>query len=578
MQVPDSIRPTLELILKHHFWILAVIVPIALIPALFAAQGSLVEKIDEKQAEIDGRLSSLQGVQKQQPHPAEGWVTAIHGATESIRRETLQEWKGRWQRQQERFQWPKALGEDFLRQASRLKPDGSLSRPLLERYQNGIRGVVRTIPEALGAEERMLDTTNRGGGPGDGGMGLGGVGLEGPGMGFGGVPGPGRDPAGGRAAANQKQRAIEWNSADQQQLYQSFDWKRPPSTTQVIVAQEELWLYRLLCECIAKVNAGAGGQYNAAIPYLHELKVGYPAAEEKPWGEGESRVMRPAAAPGGDGMMGGMGGMEAGGMGGAERPPNPRFAGLGQRSGGGMGSMDSMADAAAEDDESTLLNWAYVSFDGKPLAAGEVDSTPEAKLMRFVPFRMKMLIDQRKLDALLGVLATAALPVDVRQVRINPDSASRSGRQGLDQMEGGPSFGGGGGFGGGGDQRPTGGRVFDAVVEVRGSIAVLRPPDPSALGIEPDAAVEAAAPSAMRPARLPQGLGRNPSSRSAAEKSREGIDGRSRPTARVPPFQVPRLQVPRHRADAAGRRMADAMGRSNSALHALLMQQKEVAA
>jgi hypothetical protein len=486
MQVPDSVRPTLELILKHHFWILAAIVPIALLPSLFAAQGSLVEKIEEKQAEIDGRLSSLQAVQKAQPHPAEGWVTAIQSSTQAIRRETLREWQARWDRQQQLFQWPKSLGDDFLRQASRLKPDGTLARPLLERYQNGIRGVVRGIPERMGAGERMLDRTGQGGMPGEGGMAFGaGGGPEGPGMGFGGVAGPTMGPpqAGARgAAAAEKQRVVEWNAADQVRLYQSFDWKRPPSTTQVLVAQEELWLYELLCDCVAKANAGAGGQYNSAIPYVHELAVGYPAAEDRPWGEGESRVIRPTAAAGGESMMGGM---DAGVAGGADRPPNPRFAGLGQRAGGGMmGSMDPGAGVSTEDDESALLNWAYVSFEGKPLAAGEIDSAPEAKLVRFVPFRMKMLMDQRKIDALLGVLATAALPVDVRQVRVNPGFATRTGRQGGEGgMEAGPAF--GGGSIGGAEQRPSGGRVYDAVVEIRGSIAIVRPPEPSVLGIEP---------------------------------------------------------------------------------------------
>jgi len=195
-------------------------------------------------------------------------------------------------------------------------------------------------------------------------------------------------------------------------------------------------------------------------------------------------------------MGGSMGGMGPA-AGGSQRPVNPRFSGQGQRAGAGMMGSGNPGQDATELDESAVLNWSYVGFDGKPLAADELESTPESKLMRFVPFRVRVQMDQRKLNELLAVFATAALPIDVRQVRINPGSVSQTGQAGADgmgmSMGGGPAF---GGSMGGPDQRPSGGRAFDAMVEIRGSILVVRPPDPASLGMETDSEVSPSAPSA----------------------------------------------------------------------------------
>ena len=41
VQIPDSARPTIDALVKYHFWILAALVPLLLLPALFSANGGL---------------------------------------------------------------------------------------------------------------------------------------------------------------------------------------------------------------------------------------------------------------------------------------------------------------------------------------------------------------------------------------------------------------------------------------------------------------------------------------------------------------------------------------------------------
>ena len=88
-------------------------------------------------------------------------------------------------------------------------------------------------------------------------------------------------------------------------------------------------------------------------------------------------------------------------------------------------------------------------------------------------------MDQRKLDLLLRAFATMSVPIDVRQVRVNPGSADSSyGDEGM--------YGGGEMMSGmGSDAMSTDGvRRYDFNVELRGAIALAQKPDASVLGLD----------------------------------------------------------------------------------------------
>jgi len=480
VQIPDNVRPALDAVVKHHFWILLGFVPLVVLPMVFLARGKLAAEIDSARSQIESRLSAVRSVAGIQPHPNDGWSGAIDKATVRVKKETLEEWDKLWQSQEPLRVWPESLGPDFLQRIAALKPGGKLPRPLLERYQNGVRAIVRTLPKRMGADEMMLE--GAAGGQGQP-MALPPGALE-PGM------------VRGRPGAPEKPMAlVQWNPADQARLYASFDWQKPPSTTQVLLAQEELWVYGVLADAIARVNKTSAGAYNAAIPVVEQLAVGYPAAEDNPGAAAGGRILLPAAsgqagpmdefaAPPDPSMM------DAGAGGPAVRPPHPRFAGGG--SGAGMGGPmpdptlggEAPADAAASPDE-LLRNWIYVDFTGKPLMAADLATSPDAQLVHLVPFVMRAIVDERKLDALLVDFATAPVPIDVRQVRINPGAGgagmggpgmgmSPPGRRGEFEGLGMP----------GGPMGQPGGRPNDVTVELRGTVALATPPDRQALGLE----------------------------------------------------------------------------------------------
>jgi hypothetical protein len=160
---------------------------------------------------------------------------------------------------------------------------------------------------------------------------------------------------------------------------------------------------------------------------------------------------------------------------------------------GGAPGGEAPPEASPDD---LLRSWIYVDFTGKPLTAAELATSPDAQLVHLVPFVMRAIVDERKLDTLLVDLATAPVPIDVRQVRINVGAGGPGG--GMPSMGPMGGFGPGGGEFGGQPAAAAGSRPHDVTVELRGTVALAKQPDPLALGLEaaPDEEAEEAAPEA----------------------------------------------------------------------------------
>lgn len=481
VQIPDSVRPYVIGIQKFHFWILAAVVPLVLLPLLFMAQAGISQKIVTQRSKIKSSLDSITSILGKTPHPNEKWSEQIGARAREINSETLQVWEQLWKAQEPLRQWPESLGDDFVKAASSLRPDASLRRSLLERYQNGIRPVVRQLPGRMGADELMSDAASNEG-----------------------MPVTRRQPL-ERGPQEKLPSLLQWSGEDQQQLFTSFDWEEPPSTTQVVMAQEELWMYGVMCDVIRNVNSvpvaadpkAVITPANIAIPLVQELKVGYPAAEDDPGGRTSQRILRIQQAGGiGEGempvseptMVGPEGGV-------AGRPAHPRF-GDGGGGGGGLGMPMGMGPGGAEgglgaeggaSPEDALKNWVYVDLEGKPLLASDLAAAPASQIFRLMPFVLRTTIDQRALDRLLVELASAPVPIDTRQVRINADQSSVGEFSG--RGSGGPRGGQSPQFNAPSSDANAGGnraRLHDVNVELRGTLAIVMRPDPSLLKVGDD--------------------------------------------------------------------------------------------
>ena len=512
----DKLRPALQILSKYHFWMLAVVVPCIVVPVLFMAHAHLLKQINVVRDQIKSCLSSLQSVRKITQHPNPTWSNDIDTSTMRVKRETLTEWRRFWDSQATFRTWPDSLGADFVKAATALKPDGKLSRKLLERYQDVVRSLVRELPARMGAEEFMLPTGSMGDsrprGPAP--------------MGPGEMPQPGLPPGLFQpgSGGNQPQASpyvTMWNPANQQQIYTSFDWEKAPTTTMVLMAQEELRVYGLLCDVISRMNKSATGPHNAAIAAVNELLVGYPAAADVAGGATKGRIRSASQQAGGQmAMMGSMDPAAAPeGGGGGGKPAHPRFGAGSSGPGGPGGSMAMMADPAAAEGagaaaagggptDEALRTWVYVDFNDHPLDAAQLASAPDAQMVHLMPFVMKLVMDQRQIDALLVELATAPLPIDVRQVRINASSGGAGGPGGMMMPQSmGPSEGMSGmsGMSGmAGASSSSGGRNYDLPVEIHGTVGLATQPSEAAVGLEPGQGAEQSGDNDEKPAAGPK--------------------------------------------------------------------------
>lgn len=433
-QLPDSIRPYATVLAKHHFWLLALLAPLLLLPLLRLANASMGGKIKLQKDKIDSQIKALKTVAGRKDHPNEAWSKAIETQVKAIRQETLGEWKRFWDSQQSLRVWPDKFGPDFVKAVVALRPGANLDRQFLQRYQNMVPDVVRQLPGRMGSAEAMADATAKAGS--------------------------------GKATAGGARGIVVWSADDQTRLYKSFKWDRTPSTVQVLLAQEELWLYGMWCDFVARANQRATGAFDATITDVEQLAIGYPAAEDRPGGEGGGRILAAEAAaapPPTDAAA--TGGTPAVAQGPAVRPSHPRFGGgtapAAPRS-GEPGAADGLgATQVVASPDAPFREWIYVDFSGRPLTATELASAPEAQMVHLVPFVLRVVMDERRLDALLADIAASAIPIDVRQVRINADSAAGAAST--------PAA------SGGSTQRRR--RPYDATIELRGTVALATAPD-----------------------------------------------------------------------------------------------------
>lgn len=439
--VPANLRPALSAIAKYHFWILAMLVPLVLGPLLFMGAASLQQDIAAQRRQIESKIGQARSVTSVQSHPNENWVTAINTDTEAVQRETLDEWRRFWHSQRGLRTWPTELGDQFLQDVAALKPGGTLNGNSLRQYWEKTKSLARRLPARMGVKDEMVDA-ERGGGGAD-------------------VAGPG----GGTATL---EPPLKWSATSQQKLYASFaNWPSQPSTTQVVLAQEELWVYGMFCDLLNGFvkSSGATGAHDSPLTLVDELAVGFPAAFPADQTRARQRILLPQSATGaieGLSMMEPPPGAEAAG----QTPWHPRFT---SRSGQPSGAPAGGPQAVPADDD--FRGWIYVDFDGKPLSAAELAAAPALKMIHLMPFVLRVVVDQRQLDHLLATIAASPIPIDVREVRVNPGAGADGAQAGgaLAPRAEAP--------GQAGEGRQQGLKVNDLVVELRGTVALAAPPD-----------------------------------------------------------------------------------------------------
>lgn len=170
-----------------------------------------------------------------------------------------------------------------------------------------------------------------------------------------------------------------------------------PSTLEVVLTQEDLWVYEALLRIVRQTNnmSTESGKYEkppsrkaACIKRIAKMEIGQDAV--KSWEASADKVVKmPASA---EGERAGEAAAPLGG-------PAPAAHGGRDRDAAGRGPMARR----------------YVDDRGKPVADPSQQPYPEFRMM---PINLRLVIEQKALPRLLAECVNCSMPIDVRNVRL----------------------------------------------------------------------------------------------------------------------------------------------------------------
>ena len=403
----DQVRAIAKTIWQQRFWVLSVLGLIIAVVCWKMAASALDAQFASRKGQIDSKFTDMSSLVQKTVHANTAVNEKNQEAVDQQVKIVNAVWEELYNKQKESvLKWPKELGEEFLTYIEKLKFKDPIDNRMRSIYQNYIGKRFDGLLEIVKARKIEEGSANYGGGRGGEYSGRGGVGAAPVG-----IPGADQD------------YLVEWIDQDKLRAKLAFATNKP-TALQIWVTQEDLWVYETLLRVIANTNKARGSTRpdNAAIRTILSLEVGAGASLPS-----TAQVYMPSAgadAAGGGGYGGeggefgrgggeyGRGGGIADGVGGGEYG-----RGGGEYGGrGGYGMEGAAGDPAALD--AALLQNRYLDDAGAPLADGAFG--PE---FRQLPIKMELQMDQRYIPTLLLESANAPLPIEVKQVRINPQNA-----------------------------------------------------------------------------------------------------------------------------------------------------------
>lgn len=418
----DKVKIVLEVLKKHHFWALVVVVLVVGILFYVSASADLKDQYGKRVQTLKTASNTVSNIIGQ-PDPAnEKRIANWKTKREQQEKEVYEAWRKIYDEQKALFTWPTQLGQEFRKVVEeQLGPTEEIPKKYRFTYWNAIGKAVPGLLETVDyrryvpiepGEKREAASDETPAAPGQ---------L------------PGRLP--GTAQEDFKPvGTIDWKDDELKKIQDEFNWPTTPSSLWVRLRQENYWVYRALLAIISKTNGEAKTHSDAAIKSILVLRIGKAANDY--FATNKSNIVPEIATTTGSGFE------SRGGSPGQMRNP----AGLtvpGGRPGAG-------GDEPPETDD-MLLDSRYVDRDMNPLTTEQTKNTPPFQEFNMMPMAMVLVIDQRRIPDLLVELANSTVPVEVTQVRVNPGNVRDTG-SGIGGL-------GGGGLGGPSPPRPSGGRL-----------------------------------------------------------------------------------------------------------------------
>lgn len=465
----DQLKPALAWLGKYHFWVLSGLAVIVALVAWFVAASDLQARYDSRKQKLDSDFQQMQQIQGEPEFPNQKVIQQVQDRHEQLKKKVFEAWKTLYEQQQSKNPWPDVLGKEFKDFITSQSHDAEIPNHFREIYLNFI---AQYIPKLLAKIDIRLPK----------------AGAAKP------AAAAPLDPSHSESEAKPTEYTglVFWDEGNLKSIQDRFKWGSVPSTLEVRLAQEDLWVYEALLRIIKNTNEGAREHFKAPVRRIEALEIGQAATAALSKAGGATMSFAEESPEGAESEEGGAGPEEGGG--GPEGGPPPD-TGEPPPDGGEPDAAAPAIDAAGR----MLLDRRYVDSKGQPLLAGVRHPNSEYKMM---PVRLRLLMNQMQVPKLLAQCASSDMPVEVRQVRFRPEDSGRAPAGGADEPGApeGPPAGGDLGGGGSGLSSGLGGGHEELVhslyipVEILGIIYIYNPPDEAKLrsGPKPEGADEGA--------------------------------------------------------------------------------------
>lgn len=374
----DQVKKFLAVLAKYHFWILSVLAAIVCLTGWYLASASLTQKYEENKRTVEAQFSNLNTVISESAHPNDVVNQGIKKQTDAQRRRVYEVWRNLYEKQKKDVLfWPPELGKSFLGRIEGLKFGDPLPTKMRERYMNYIKTRFEELPQIVEASQESI-------------AGVGGARRSLTAR---------RPLGGGEGNEGEPEDSFKVHWRNYSDLEQRLLWQRTPASLMVWLTQEDLWVYETLLRIIAATNRSATGHHDAPIKEITRLLVGQDAAALS---KTSGRLWKPGQSSREGGSF-----SEPGGA-------------ISEEERGGIGDGQGEGDDP-EAKAKALTVRRYLNEEGQPIE--EASTGDDTRPFKRLPIYMELRMDERELPKLLAECANATLPVEVRQVRINPGAA-----------------------------------------------------------------------------------------------------------------------------------------------------------
>lgn len=444
----DRFGRGLAVLKKHCFWVLCGLVVTLSLAIWWLGTKAVGNDIQARNAEIQARFGDLDNIIRQEPHPNQIVIEEVGKETGELAKEVYVAWSLLDEKQRANNPLP-ALSAEFQNAFNSLPenfdPEDGLSARYRQEYRDFINqhmpklfekvDMLRRAP--LDEDAAAADTPGYARPPtGPGGAAFSRAMMESGRMGYDGLVGqPHGYPTDGTGeAADPGFKTIgivHW--LDYDRLQQRLNWPALPTTLEVVLAQEDLWVYEALLEIIKLTNGPVKNRLDAPVRQIQALQIGRDVAAA--WRRGDDGVMF-------SGMGAGTGSERS--MDGYAPPTAPPGADM--KSGDVLQPMamsvaagryvDEKGQPVEVDERGQPI---YTDQQGQPLYKDESGQACPGPY-KLMPIRMVLVMKETKLPKLFVECANSKMPVEVIRLDINPGMVPSLNVMG--PAEGGPSSGG----------------------------------------------------------------------------------------------------------------------------------------